>query len=83
MSVSHRLHRDTWILGTLTEAAANLLSNVDLFHVKKCKNSACILYLYDTTMNHARNWCDWGLRQSHESRSPLPTDAIKKEVKFD
>jgi predicted RNA-binding Zn ribbon-like protein len=53
--------RDTWILGILAEAAADLLSNADLSLVKKCKNSACILYFYDTTKNHTRNWCSMGL----------------------
>jgi predicted RNA-binding Zn ribbon-like protein len=53
--------RDTWILGALAEAAADLLSNADLSLMKKCKNSACILYFYDTTKNHTRNWCSMGL----------------------
>ena len=52
---------DTWILGALAEAAADLLSNRDFSLVKKCKNSTCILYFYDTTKNHTRNWCSMGL----------------------
>jgi len=52
---------DTWILGALAEAVADLLSNRDLSLVKKCKNSICILYFYDTTKNHTRNWCSMGL----------------------
>lgn len=52
---------DTWILGALAEAAADLLSNRDLSLVKRCKNSTCILYFYDTTKNHTRSWCSMGL----------------------
>jgi predicted RNA-binding Zn ribbon-like protein len=29
--------------------------------VKKCRNSACILFFYDMTKNHARQWCSMRL----------------------
>jgi predicted RNA-binding Zn ribbon-like protein len=45
------------LLARLAESAADLLCNCDLSLVRKCKNSACILYFYDTTKNHRRNWC--------------------------
>ena len=47
----------TQLLAPLAEAASDLLCDRDLSHVKKCRNDACILYFYDTTKNHARQWC--------------------------
>jgi len=45
------------LLAPLAEAASNLLCSDKLSLVKKCGNPACILYFYDTTKNHTRNWC--------------------------
>lgn len=45
------------LLAPLAEAASDLLCSSDLALVKKCRNDACILYFYDTTKNHARQWC--------------------------
>jgi predicted RNA-binding Zn ribbon-like protein len=45
------------ILAPLAEAASNLLCVTDFALIKKCGNPACILYFYDTTKNHTRNWC--------------------------
>lgn len=49
------------LLVPLAEAASELLCVGDLSLVKKCRNDACILYFYDTTKNHARQWCSMGL----------------------
>jgi len=49
------------LLAPLAEAACELLCDGDLSLVKKCRNDACILYFYDTTKNHARQWCSMGL----------------------
>jgi len=49
------------LLAPLAEAAIDLLCTGDLSLVKKCGNTACILYFYDTTKNHARNWCSMRL----------------------
>jgi predicted RNA-binding Zn ribbon-like protein len=49
------------LLVPLAEAACELLCDGDLSLVKKCRNDACILYFYDTTKNHARQWCSMGL----------------------
>jgi predicted RNA-binding Zn ribbon-like protein len=48
-------------LALLAEAASDLLCTNDLLLVKKCRNQACILYFYDTTKNHARQWCSMSL----------------------
>lgn len=45
------------LLAALAESAVDLLCDYNLSLVKKCKNPACILYFYDTTRNHRRNWC--------------------------
>jgi len=49
------------LLTPLAEAAGELLCSGDPALVKKCRNNACILYFYDRTKNHARQWCSMGL----------------------
>ena len=48
-------------LALLAEAASDLLCTKDLSLVKKCRNQACILFFYDTTKNHARQWCSMSI----------------------
>lgn len=45
------------VLASFAEAASDLLLRTDFTLIKKCGNPACILYFYDTTKNHTRNWC--------------------------
>jgi predicted RNA-binding Zn ribbon-like protein len=45
------------LLAPLAETAGDLLCRADFDLIKKCRNPACILYFYDTTKNHTRNWC--------------------------
>jgi len=45
------------LLGSVAEAAADLLSRSDLQLVKRCGNPDCVLFFYDTTRNHRRQWC--------------------------
>lgn len=45
------------VLAPLAEAASDMLCRIDLALIKKCGNPACILYFFDTTKNHTRNWC--------------------------
>ena len=49
------------LLALLAEAAGDLLCTKDLILVKKCRNQGCILYFYDTTKNHTRQWCSMNL----------------------
>lgn len=49
------------LLAPLAEAASDLLCLPDFTLIKKCGNAACILYFYDTTKNHRRNWCSMQL----------------------
>ncbi|HWZ85926.1 MAG TPA: ABATE domain-containing protein [Thermoanaerobaculia bacterium] len=48
------------LLGVVAEAAADLLSRGDLHLVRRCGNPECVLYFYDTTRNHRRQWCAMG-----------------------
>lgn len=45
------------VLALLAEGASDLLCRTDFALIKKCGNPACILYFYDATKNHTRNWC--------------------------
>jgi predicted RNA-binding Zn ribbon-like protein len=45
------------LLWPVAESACDLLCYADLTLVKKCENSACVLFFYDTTKNHSRRWC--------------------------
>lgn len=60
-----RFHSDvaqaSRLLTSLADDVSDLLCSGDLPLVKKCQNRACILYFYDTTKNHARNWCSMQL----------------------
>lgn len=49
------------VLVPIAEAASDLLCEIDFALIKKCANAACILYFYDTTKNHRRNWCSMQL----------------------
>ena len=57
--------KDTF-LASLAIFASDLLRKADLTLIKKCKNPACVLYFYDTTKNHARNWCSMQLCGNRE-----------------
>jgi predicted RNA-binding Zn ribbon-like protein len=74
------------LLAALAESAADLLCNHDVALVKKCKNPACILYFYDTSKNHSRNWCSMEIcgnrmkvasyyRRSRSARLQMPERA--------
>jgi predicted RNA-binding Zn ribbon-like protein len=54
------------LLVSLAMLASDLLRTADLSLIKKCKNPACVLYFYDTTKNHARNWCSMQLCGNRE-----------------
>jgi predicted RNA-binding Zn ribbon-like protein len=48
------------LLGTVAEAAADLLSNAALHLVRRCGNPDCVFFFYDSTRNHRRQWCSMG-----------------------
>jgi predicted RNA-binding Zn ribbon-like protein len=45
------------LLGTVAEAAAELLTARSVRLVRRCGNPDCVLYFYDATRNHRRQWC--------------------------
>ena len=45
------------LLVKIADSAARLLSEGDLSLVRKCQNSACVLYFYDVSKRHGRQWC--------------------------
>jgi predicted RNA-binding Zn ribbon-like protein len=73
------------LLASLAMVGSDLLTSADAALIKKCKNPACVLYFYDTTKNHARNWCSMQLcgnrdkvaayfkRQRQSEKSTKPT----------
>ena len=58
--VSNAVNADN-LLTSLARAASDLLCRGNLSLAKKCANEACILYFYDTTKSHTRNWCSMQL----------------------
>jgi predicted RNA-binding Zn ribbon-like protein len=48
------------LLGSVAEAAADLLSNGNPGLVRRCGNPDCVLFFYDGTRNHRRQWCSMG-----------------------
>jgi predicted RNA-binding Zn ribbon-like protein len=48
------------LLGSVAEAAADLLSRANLHLIRRCGNPDCVLFFYDTTRNHRRQWCAMG-----------------------
>jgi predicted RNA-binding Zn ribbon-like protein len=45
------------LLGSVAEAAADLMSTRDLPLIRRCGNPDCVLFFYDATRNHRRQWC--------------------------
>ncbi len=77
------LEQPLQLLVPVAEAAADLLAYGDYSLVKKCGNSACILYFYDTTKNHRRRWCSMAVcgnrmkTAAHYRRSKVRTTATR------
>jgi predicted RNA-binding Zn ribbon-like protein len=48
------------LLGHVAEAAADLLATRNPHLIRRCGNPDCVLYFYDATRNHKRQWCAMG-----------------------
>jgi predicted RNA-binding Zn ribbon-like protein len=48
------------LLGTVAEAAADLLSAGRPHLIRRCENPDCVFFFYDSTRNHRRQWCAMG-----------------------
>lgn len=51
------LNEPSKLLQPIAESAADFLCYGDFNLLRKCENSACVLYFLDTTKNHRRRWC--------------------------
>lgn len=45
------------LISLIAKSASGLLCHADLSLIKRCENSRCVLYFFDTTKNHRRRWC--------------------------
>ncbi len=52
--------RPIFLLGSVAEAAADLLGARDPRRIHRCGNPDCVLYFYDSTRNRRRQWCAMG-----------------------
>ena len=48
------------LLGNVAEAAADLLGAKKPELIRRCGNPDCVLFFYDATRNHRRQWCAMG-----------------------
>jgi predicted RNA-binding Zn ribbon-like protein len=48
------------LLGYVAEAAADLLGSKKPELIRRCGNPDCVLFFYDATRNHRRQWCAMG-----------------------
>ena len=56
-SASH-LHGEKLALNLIAHQISAFLAEANLSYVHRCANTAsCVLYFYDTTKNHRRQWC--------------------------
>jgi predicted RNA-binding Zn ribbon-like protein len=51
------LNEPKQILVPLAESAADLLCRGDFSRLKRCDNSNCAAFFYDTSKNRMRRWC--------------------------
>ena len=77
------LNQPKQLLVPLAESAADLLCRGDFSRLKRCDNSKCLAFFYDTSKNRMRRWCSGAecgnrmrvaafyQRQHHESRSGI------------
>jgi predicted RNA-binding Zn ribbon-like protein len=54
---SSSLHGEDLVLAALAREVAHFLADSNFSYLRKCANSECVLFFYDTTKNHRRQWC--------------------------
>ena len=53
-----QLHGEELVLALLGRQIAAFLAEANLSYLHRCANTtSCVLYFYDTTKNHRRQWC--------------------------
>ncbi len=55
------LEKPADLIVPVAQLAADFLSGADYSAIRKCENTDCILFFYDTSKNHSRRWCNMGL----------------------
>ena len=58
LGVRYRFERPGDLLMPLANAAAELLTAIDLSRVKRCRGDCCDMYFLDTSRNRTRAWCE-------------------------
>jgi predicted RNA-binding Zn ribbon-like protein len=58
LQVQYRFERPADLLMPLANAAAALLTEIDLSRVKRCRGECCDMYFLDTSRNRTRTWCE-------------------------
>jgi predicted RNA-binding Zn ribbon-like protein len=58
LRVRYRFERPADLLMPIANAAAELLTAIDLSRVKRCRGDCCDMYFLDTSRNRTRTWCD-------------------------
>jgi predicted RNA-binding Zn ribbon-like protein len=52
------LHGEKFVLNLIARQITGFLAEANLNYVHRCANTtSCVLYFYDTTKNHRRQWC--------------------------
>jgi len=55
------LEKPSDLLVPVAHYAATFFATADYSAIRKCENSSCILFFYDTSKNHSRRWCSMDL----------------------
>ncbi|WP_299867293.1 CGNR zinc finger domain-containing protein [uncultured Roseobacter sp.] len=55
--IKHRIQTADDLLPRIAAACAELISEADFTHVKRCEGSGCTLFFRDMSKNHKRRWC--------------------------
>lgn len=45
------------VLALIAEAMAQFLATANLQYLRRCSGAGCVIYFYDTTKSHRRQWC--------------------------
>ncbi|HEV2453612.1 MAG TPA: CGNR zinc finger domain-containing protein [Verrucomicrobiae bacterium] len=49
------------ILALIANEIAQFLASANLEYLRRCAGSDCVIYFYDTTKNHRRQWCSMAI----------------------
>jgi predicted RNA-binding Zn ribbon-like protein len=61
---------------------AQLLSTADLRRIRRCKNTSCILYFYDTSKSATRQWCSLDICGNKQRVAAFRARRSRQDVAF-